>query len=71
MGGTTILVAYFSRTGENYSVSTIENGNTHIVANMIAEQTDGDMFAISTVKPDSPKYIISIRGVGYKFDSGI
>lgn len=49
MSGTRILVAYFSRTGENYSVGTIEKGNTHIVADMIAEQTGGDMFEISTV----------------------
>lgn len=49
MDGTRILVAYFSRTGENYSVGNIEKGNTHIVADMIAEQTGGDSFQISTV----------------------
>ena len=32
-----ILVAYFSHTGENYNVGVIEKGNTHIIADMIAE----------------------------------
>lgn len=45
------LVAYFSRTGENYSVGVIEKGNTHIVADMIAEQTGADLFEIATVTP--------------------
>lgn len=53
---TTILVAYFSRTGENYSVGNIEKGNTHIIADMIAGQTGGDMFEISTVTPYPDDY---------------
>lgn len=40
------LVAFFSRTGENYSVGVIEKGNTHIIADMIAEATGADMFEI-------------------------
>ena len=44
-----VLVAYFSRTGENYGVGHIEKGNTHIIADMIAEQVDADLFEISTV----------------------
>lgn len=51
-----ILVAYFSRTGENYSVGNIEKGNTHIVADMIAGQTGGDLFEISTVSPYPEDY---------------
>ena len=51
-----ILIAYFSRTGENYSVGYIEKGNTHIIADMIAEQTDGDTFEISTVTPYPDAY---------------
>jgi len=35
-----ILVTYFSRTGENYSVGYIEKGNTHIIADMIAKSTE-------------------------------
>ncbi len=45
-----ILVAYFSRTGENYSVGNISKGNTHIIADMIASETGGDIFEITPVK---------------------
>ena len=45
-----ILVAFFSRTGDNYEVGKISKGNTHIVADMIAEKTGADMFEIKTVK---------------------
>ncbi|MDO5547194.1 MAG: flavodoxin [Eubacteriales bacterium] len=56
MNETKILVAYFSRPGENYSVGYIEKGNTHIVADMIAEQTGGDIFEIRTVTPYPDDY---------------
>lgn len=46
-----ILTVYFSRTGENYGVGHIEKGNTSIIADMIAEQLDTDLFEISTVTP--------------------
>ena len=51
-----ILVAYFSRAGENYQVGVIEKGNTRIVAEMIAEATGADMFEIKTVKPYPEAY---------------
>ena len=41
-----ILVVYFSRTGEQYTVGVIDKGNTSIVADMIAEVTGADMFEI-------------------------
>ncbi|MCH5213272.1 MAG: flavodoxin [Oscillospiraceae bacterium] len=44
--GSNILVAYFSRTGEQYGVGVIEKGNTAIVADMIAEETGADTFEI-------------------------
>jgi len=44
-----ILIAYFSRTGENYGVGMIEKGNTAMIANMIAEQTGGTEFEIVTI----------------------
>ena len=44
-----ILVAFFSRAGENYAVGHIEKGNTHIIAEMIAAETDGDLFHIEPV----------------------
>ncbi len=40
------LVVYFSRTGEQYSVGNIKEGNTAIVAKMIAQKTGGDLFEI-------------------------
>ena len=48
--GKHILVAYFSRTGDNYAVGNIAKGNTHIVADMIAEAAGADMFEIKTIK---------------------
>ena len=50
-GGKKILVAYFSRTGEEYGVGVITKGNTAIVADAIAEITGGDKFEIKTAKP--------------------
>lgn len=51
-----ILVAFFSRTGENYAVGNIEKGNTHIIAEMIANETKGKLFQIETVKPYPDEY---------------
>ena len=50
-----ILVAYFSLAGEQYNVGVIEEGNTAIIAKMIAEQTGADMFSIesTTAYPDT------------------
>ncbi len=44
--GSRVLVVFFSRTGEQYSVGVIEKGNTAIVAEMIAEKTGADTFEI-------------------------
>lgn len=41
-----ILVAYFSRTGENYGVGNISKGNTEIVAEFIGQYVGGDLFHI-------------------------
>lgn len=51
-----VLVAYFSRTGENSRVGYIQKGNTEIVAEMIAEETEGDLFHIQTVEPYPDNY---------------
>ena len=45
-----VLVAFFSHTGENYAVGHIEKGNTHIVAEMIADKTGGTLFEIVPAK---------------------
>ena len=51
-----ILVAFFSRAGENYAVGHIEKGNTHIIAEMIAAETGGDLFHIRPVTPYPDDY---------------
>lgn len=45
-----ILIAYFSRAGENYEVGNISKGNTKIVAEMISEKVGGDIFEIKPAK---------------------
>ena len=51
---TDILVIYFSRTGEQYTVGVIDKGNTAIVAEMIAEQTGADLFEVLPVDDHYP-----------------
>ena len=48
------LVVYFSRTGEQYTVGVIDEGNTAIVAKMIAEQTGADLFEVLPVDDHYP-----------------
>lgn len=50
-GGSNMLVAYFSLAGEQYGVGVIKEGNTSIIAHMIAEQTGADLFEIEAVTP--------------------
>ena len=40
------LVLYFSRTGEQYVIGVIEEGNTAVVAKMIAEETGADLMEV-------------------------
>ena len=49
--GSGMLVAYFSLAGEQYNVDVVEEGNTSIIAHIIAEQTGADLFEI---KPETP-----------------
>lgn len=51
-----ILVAYFSLAGEQYNVGVIEEGNTSIIAHMIAQQTEADLFEIKAVTPYPEKH---------------
>ena len=44
-----ILVVYFSRSGENYNVGMVSEGNTAKLAKEIAAQTGGDLFEIVPV----------------------
>ena len=45
-----ILVAYFSRVGNEYGVGNIKKGNTAIVAEIIAQKLGADLFEIKPVK---------------------
>ena len=53
-GGSDILVVYFSRTGEQYTVGVIDEGNTAIVAKMIADKTGSDLFEVLPVDDHYP-----------------
>ena len=48
------LVVYFSRTGEQYSVGNIKEGNTAIIAKMIADKTSADLFEIKLANDTYP-----------------
>lgn len=52
-----ILVVYFSKTGENYNVGTVDVGNTAMMASYIKEYLNADSFEIVPVKkyPDDYK----------------
>ena len=50
------LVVYFSHTGENYNVGYIEEGNTHIIAQMISDATGADIWEIAPLKPYPVNY---------------
>ena len=50
------LVVYYSRADENYSVGTITEGNTAVIAKMIAKATGADTYEIKTVKPYPKNY---------------
>ena len=55
MSASKVSVVYFSRTGEQYSVGNITEGNTAIVAKMIAEQTGGKLFEVKLKNDTYPK----------------
>ena len=54
------LIVYFSRTGEQYSVGSITEGNTAIAAKMIADKTNGDLFEIKVAQDDYPKNYMAL-----------
>jgi flavodoxin len=52
-----VLVAYFSRAGENYNVGYLKTGNTAVLAGYIHERLSGsDIFAIEPAAPYPDKY---------------
>ena len=66
MSNSKSLVVYFSKTGEQYSVGNISEGNTAIIAKMIAKKTGADLFEVK-VKDDSyPKAYKALTEVALK-----
>ena len=53
---TSVLVAFFSRAGVNYKVGRVTEGNTALIAAMIADATGGDMFEIVPTSPYSDDF---------------
>ena len=77
-----ILVAYLSRSGENYNVGVpkegsasaayagyIEKGNTAILAETIAKATGGDLFAITTATPYPDDYAAMLQAAQEEIDT--
>ena len=50
------LVVYYSRVDENYSVGNISEGNTAVIAKMVAKATGADIYEIKTAKPYPKNY---------------
>jgi len=54
-----ILIAYYSRKGQNYvngNIKNLDKGNTEIVAEFIQKTVGGDLFEIDTVKKYAEDY---------------
>lgn len=56
-----IIIIYFSRADENYSVGYIEKGNTEIVAEYIRDITGADMFKVEPKIPYAKDYATCIE----------
>jgi len=59
MTNSKVLIAYYSRKGQNYvagKIINLEIGNTEIIAKKIQKMTGGDLFEIDTVKPYPKDY---------------
>ncbi len=58
------FIVYYSRKGENYvngSIQNLSQGNTEMVARMIASLTGGELFEVKTVKEYPEDYYACIR----------
>ena len=61
-----VLIAYFSRVDEQYSVGNISEGNTAIVAKIIADKTKGDLFEIKLKNDNYPKEYRPLTAIAQK-----
>ncbi|WP_220032937.1 flavodoxin [Curtobacterium sp. MCPF17_003] len=61
---TRVLLAYFSRPGENFwngGRRTLETGNTEVLAGLIQDRIDCDVFRIEAADPYSDRYDPTVR----------
>lgn len=56
VGGSSVLVIYFSRAGENWQVGTVEKGNTEIIVDYITAEYGFDTFKIDPTTPYPTDY---------------
>jgi flavodoxin len=71
--GRRILVAFFSRAGENYYYggrTTLEVGNTEAIAGMIRDRTKADLYKIEPADPYSDSYDATVERNNAEQDSG-
>jgi len=69
-----VLVAFFSRAGENFfpgGLRNIEKGNTHVAAEMIAELTNGELFEIQSVDGYSESYKECVEQAKTEYGSNV
>lgn len=55
------LIIYFSRADENYGVGYIDKGNTEVVAEMVRDLTNADMFKVEPLIPYAKDYQTAIE----------
>ena len=55
------LIIYFSRADENYSVGSIDKGNTEIVAEYVKDLTNADIFKVEPLVPYAKDYQTCIK----------
>jgi flavodoxin/ketosteroid isomerase-like protein len=56
VNSSSVLIAVFSQSGEQYQVGTVEKGNTMILAEAIQERTGGELFHIERKDPYPTSY---------------
>ena len=64
------IVVYFSRAGENYEVGYVEQGNTAVIADMVAAKTGSDAFEIKPAAPYPEDYDECLNVAIAERDSG-
>ena len=65
------LVAYFSHSGDTYSVGVVKDGNTKLIANIIAQALNADTFHIESDIKYPPKYMDIIKQANKEKEANI